>query len=213
MSGSNRDRGGSPSDLNPADRRRELLESAIAAVAHHGPEVTADQIANAAGISRPLLYRHFDNLAALQRAVAEHTGAAITQTLAESLDPTAEPDELVRAAATAFMTWIAANANLARYILQHFSGTSDVVDSVRGAAAGLLAEVMSHSVLPGATPAELDPLAHGIAGMAEGTAIHWLAHEDHDALPALTAGLARWALAAMLSEAAPGGVAAPEPAE
>lgn len=213
MSGSNRDRGGTPSDLSPADRRRELLESAIAAVAHHGPEVTAEQIANAAGISRPLLYRHFDNLAALQRAVAEHTGASITHTLAEAIDPTATPDELVRSAATAFMTWIAANANLARYILQHFAGTSDIVDGVRGATAGLLAEAMSHSVLPGATPAELDPLAHGIAGMAEGTAIHWLANEDHEVLPALTDGLARWALAAMYSEAAPGGVASAAPAE
>ncbi len=42
------------------ERRRQLLEAALALFAHHRPEaVSVDDVARAAGVSRPLVYRYF----------------------------------------------------------------------------------------------------------------------------------------------------------
>ena len=49
-------------------RRLELVDAAVVAIEEHGPEVTTEQIAAEAGVSRPGLYRHFDGKDDLQSA-------------------------------------------------------------------------------------------------------------------------------------------------
>lgn len=46
--------------LSVEERRRQLIESALALFAHRSPEdVSLDDVAEAAGVSRPLVYRYF----------------------------------------------------------------------------------------------------------------------------------------------------------
>ncbi|OII69406.1 hypothetical protein BJP39_17745 [Streptomyces sp. CC77] len=46
--------------LSVEERRSELLTTALALFAHHAPEdVSLDEVAEAAGVSRPLVYRYF----------------------------------------------------------------------------------------------------------------------------------------------------------
>src|SRR5437763_7604163 len=50
-------------------RREEFVEATIRAVARHGPEVGMDEIAAEAGVTKPVLYRHFTDKADLYLAV------------------------------------------------------------------------------------------------------------------------------------------------
>src|SRR5215218_5190867 len=53
-------------------RREQLLDAAKAVVADHGFHgVSIEAVARGAGITRPIVYRHFDDLAALLDALVE----------------------------------------------------------------------------------------------------------------------------------------------
>jgi AcrR family transcriptional regulator len=65
--------------LRRAERREQLLAAATQAFARTGFAATSlDDIAAAAGISRVLLYRHFDSKADLYRAVLDRAVARLT---------------------------------------------------------------------------------------------------------------------------------------
>ncbi len=64
--------------LRRAARREQILAAATRAFAHRGFAATSlDDVAAAAGVSRVILYRHFDSKADLYRAVLEHAGARL----------------------------------------------------------------------------------------------------------------------------------------
>jgi AcrR family transcriptional regulator len=50
-------------------RRAELVEAAVAAIDHLGPLAGVEDIAAAAGVSKPVLYRYFSDKADLHTAV------------------------------------------------------------------------------------------------------------------------------------------------
>src|SRR5215211_6413850 len=65
--------------LPRAERREQLLAAATQAFARTGFAATSlDDIAAAAGISRVLLYRHFESKADLYRAVLDRAVARLT---------------------------------------------------------------------------------------------------------------------------------------
>lgn len=53
-----------------AEQRRQLLEGSMDAIRAHGPEVSVDDIAAAAGVSKPVLYGHFGDRLGLADAIA-----------------------------------------------------------------------------------------------------------------------------------------------
>ena len=61
------------------------------AVRRHGAGVSVAEIAAAAGITKPVLYRHFIDRADLQRAVGEQAGALLMERVAPSSPATASP--------------------------------------------------------------------------------------------------------------------------
>ena len=67
-------------------RRRELLEAANRVVLRDGPEASMNAIAAEAGITKPILYRHFGDKNGLYRALAQRHTDALLATLREALD-------------------------------------------------------------------------------------------------------------------------------
>src|SRR3954462_1340605 len=58
--------------LGAEARREQLLDAAKAVVAEHGFHgVSIESVARGAGITRPIVYRHFGDLAALLEALVE----------------------------------------------------------------------------------------------------------------------------------------------
>jgi AcrR family transcriptional regulator len=88
--------------LRRAQRRQQILAAATTAFARHGFAATGlDDIASESGITRVILYRHFDSKADLYQAALDHFCAVLSDHVAE---PTggftdASIDGLVKAAA------------------------------------------------------------------------------------------------------------------
>jgi AcrR family transcriptional regulator len=90
-----------PVRLRRAERREQLLAAATRAFARAGFAATSlDDIAAAAGISRVLLYRHFDSKTDLYRAVLARAVARLTAAVGTRDYTYASIDALLGAAAT-----------------------------------------------------------------------------------------------------------------
>lgn len=86
--------------LGRAERREEILAAATQAFARSGFAATSlDDIAAEAGISRVILYRHFDSKSDLYRAVLDRVCARLVATVGERDFTAASVDALVGAAA------------------------------------------------------------------------------------------------------------------
>jgi AcrR family transcriptional regulator len=86
--------------LRRAERREQLLAAATQAFARTGFAATSlDDIAEAAGISRVLLYRHFDSKTELYRAVLDRAIARLTAAVGTRDYTYASIDALLAAAA------------------------------------------------------------------------------------------------------------------
>ena len=85
--------------LGRAERREQILAAATQAFARSGFAATSlDDIAAEAGISRVILYRHFDSKSDLYRAVLDRVCARLVTTVGERDYTAASVDALVSAA-------------------------------------------------------------------------------------------------------------------
>ena len=81
--------------LRADDRRRQLLEVAARIAGEGGLEqLTMVKLANAAGVSRSLVYDHFSDLSSLVAAMLMHHFAAVDEAVARSILPESDPDPL-----------------------------------------------------------------------------------------------------------------------
>jgi AcrR family transcriptional regulator len=81
--------------LRADDRRRQLLDVAARIAGRDGLEqLTIVGLANAAGVSRALVYDHFSDLSSLVAAMLMHHFAAVDAAVARSILPESNPDPL-----------------------------------------------------------------------------------------------------------------------
>src|SRR3954463_9018501 len=77
-----------------AARRTELLEAAVRAIRRDGPGVSMDVIAAEAGVTKPIIYRHFGDRIGLATALADQFGAALVAELDDALTQALPPEQL-----------------------------------------------------------------------------------------------------------------------
>jgi AcrR family transcriptional regulator len=176
-------------------RRLELVDAAVAAIGEHGPEVTTEQIATRAGVSRPGLYRHFEGRDDLQSAIAARSVERLVHELEPVWRPSGRPFDMLAKALRAHLRWLEANANVYRYLKRTSFGTggesatTNVRATVGAHVAGMLVDGSLGAEIP---PPVAHPLAFGLVGMVDSAAAHWL-DDPH--------GATRDALATQLTEA------------
>jgi AcrR family transcriptional regulator len=84
--------------LTHADRRDALLDSAAALIAAGGADaVTMDAVAEQAGVSRPLVYKHFANRSELLEALYARESLALHRHLSSAVSEAATLEDMVRA--------------------------------------------------------------------------------------------------------------------
>jgi AcrR family transcriptional regulator len=89
-----------------AEREDEMLEAAGQAFATHGfHEASMDAIADAAGISKPMLYSYFGSKHGLYVAYVERSGRALVKCMREAESPRAPAAQRLHAGILAFLTY------------------------------------------------------------------------------------------------------------
>lgn len=103
--------------LNSDERRRQLVDAGAALFAEHTyEEISMRQVAQAAGVSKPLLYHYFPSKIELfKAAVAEKA-----EELGRLLEPVGEKNALEQLTASldAYLAWIAENAQTWSKLMQ-----------------------------------------------------------------------------------------------
>ncbi|WP_415949506.1 TetR family transcriptional regulator [Streptomyces sp. KLOTTS4A1] len=165
-------------------RRRELLEAADRVVLRDGPGASMNAIAAEAGITKPILYRHFGDKGGLYRALAVRHTDALLDALRAALDAPAERRERVEATLDTYLAAIETNPQVYRFLMHPAEGSApgDAGFDVGLHSAPLLrrlgeelAKVIEERVDLGPGSARLARVwGHGIVGMMHAAGDWWL---------------------------------------
>ena len=180
----------------PADqRRRQLLDIACGVFAQNGFHASAmDDIAAAAGVTKPVLYQHFTSKRELFAELLGEVGRDLQETITKAVAAADGPREMVELGFSAYFSYV----NQHRDAFQLFYGGSmardeefaEVVNQTESAVAALVAALIE---IEGLSAEQRRVMGHGIVGMIEGASIHWLrsnSDADPDALAHQLADLA-----------------------
>ncbi|HET6359083.1 TetR/AcrR family transcriptional regulator [Streptomyces sp. NBC_00879] len=169
-------------------RRRELLEAADRVVLRDGPHASMNAIAAEAGITKPILYRHFGDKGGLYRALAKRHTDALLDALRAAVDAPADRRERVEATLDTYLAAIEARPQVYRFLMhpsedhQPADASSDGAFDVGRHSAPLLrrlgeelAKVIHDRVDLGPGSEQLARVwGHGIVGMMHAAGDWWL---------------------------------------
>ncbi len=159
-----------------AVRREQFLDAAIAVISDEGPTASMEAIAQAAGVSKPILYRHFSDREGLVEALAERFVGELADRLAVILDSAEEPVELLRRSIDTYVDTIEDDPSLYRFLTSRIpprgAALSTLVDRLAAVIARTLAQAFRAAGLDSA-PAR--PWAYGIVGMVHLAGDDWVA--------------------------------------
>lgn len=127
-------------DRHRADRRRELIRAARQAVHLLGPAASMEEIATAAGTSKPVFYRYFGDKAGLQRAVGEVVIGKMQERLQEAAATAGSPHEGLRAMVSAYLQMAETSPNVYAFVTR----TGPIDAPPAPAAPGGEADALSH---------------------------------------------------------------------
>ncbi len=161
----------------PADQRREqLLEVALRLFAGRGfAATTMDDIASAAGVTKPLLYQHFDSKRALYLELVDSVARDLLVAINDATSRASGPRQQVEAGFAAYFHLVVTYQDAFRLLFG-----SDVPDdpelsrSLRRVE-DTVAEAVGPLIDAGLDPEHRRLLAYSVVGMATGASRHWLA--------------------------------------
>ncbi|WP_131740522.1 TetR/AcrR family transcriptional regulator [Actinomadura roseirufa] len=169
-------------------RRRQLLGAAQEVFVAQGYHAAAmDEIAERAGVSKPVLYQHFPGKLELYLALLDEHAEALVKTVRDALESTTDNKLRVQASMQAFYDFVAGDGEAYRLVfesdLRNVAPVRARVDRANQQCAEMIAQVIAEDT--GAASDEAHLLGMGLVGMAEVSARYWLS--QHRAIPKDTA--------------------------
>ena len=186
-----------PTRLPAARRRQQLLDVALAVFAERGFHPTSmNDLAEAAGVTKPVLYQHFGSKRELYLELLDDVGTRLRVAIDKATSEATTGREQVERGFVAYFRFVAEHQSAFQVLFgggtrrdEEFAGYARRVEETIADAVAALIEI------EGLGDADRRLLAHGIVGLAEGTSRHWLRNHatgDPDELAARVAELA-WA--------------------
>ncbi|WP_206795554.1 TetR/AcrR family transcriptional regulator [Amycolatopsis sp. MtRt-6] len=182
--------------LPRTERRAQLLAAAQRVFAENGYHAAAmDEIAEVAGVSKPVLYQHFPGKLDLYIALLESHVDELVKRVQNALDSTTENKQRVPATVGAFFDFVSNDAGAFRMVfesdLRGEPAVQEAVDRATSASVDAITETITADAGLDEDKARL--LAVGLVGMSQVSARFWLAHHQsmsREEAVALTANLA-----------------------
>jgi AcrR family transcriptional regulator len=182
--------------LPRTERRAQLLAAAQRVFAENGYHAAAmDEIAEVAGVSKPVLYQHFPGKLDLYIALLESHVDELVRRVQAALDSTTENKQRVPATVGAFFDFVSSDAGAFRMVfesdLRGEPAVQEAVDRATSASVDAITETITADAGLDEDKARL--LAVGLVGMSQVSARFWLQHHQsmsQEEAVALTANLA-----------------------
>ena len=174
--------------LPAARRRRQLLGVALRVFAERGyHDASMNDIAVAAGVTKPVLYQHFTSKRELFTELLADVGRDLQDTITKAVAAADGPRQMVELGFAGYFNYVSRHRDAFKLFyggsLARDTEFAELVSQVERTIAGLVAGLIE---IEGLSPSQRQVLGHGIVGMIEGASIHWL-NTNSDADPATLA--------------------------
>jgi AcrR family transcriptional regulator len=148
---------------------------ALTLFAEHGyAATTMDDIAESAGVTKPLVYQHFESKRALYLELLDVFSYELIDRIVQATAAAEGPRQQVELGFAGYFELMVDNENAFRLLY----GRDAPDDPELGAALHRVEETIAEAIDPlidaGLDPAHRLVLAHAVVGMAEGASRHWL---------------------------------------
>lgn len=159
--------------LSAAERREQLLGVALRVFAQKGfHNSSMNDVADAAGVTKPVLYQHFDSKRALYIAALEAVGEQMIDAIRRATEDAASGREKTTAGMVAYFRWVMDDPDA--FMLLFGSGTRRDEEF---AAVSIRIEKTTAEMIAPLIAADLDAeqqriIAHALIGMSEGASRH-----------------------------------------
>ena len=169
----------------PADiRRQQLLDVSLRLFAAHGFEATTmDDIAEAAGVTKPLLYQHFASKRALYVELCDGVAQSLLEAIGKAVVAAEGPRQRVEGGFAAYFQLVVSQADAFALLIG-----SDVPDDPELSRAVRHVEDMLAEAVDVLIDADLERdhrrlLAYAVVGMAEGASRYFLGVGERSGRP------------------------------
>ena len=195
-------------------RRRQLLGAAREVFVAQGYHAAAmDEIAERAGVSKPVLYQHFPGKLELYLALLDESVAELVGAVSAALASTADNRERVPATFRAFFEYVSGVGEAFRLVFESDLSNEPAVRARLDRAMYECAEMVSDFIREdaGVGDDEAELLGMALVGMAQVSARYWLSSDqaiDKDTAESLLSrlawrGISSWPLADLTSAGPP----------
>lgn len=162
-------------------RRRAILDAADRVIQRDGPDASMLAIAAEAGISKPILYRHFGDKGGLYRALARRHVDPLIERVRAELHQNAGFEVRARATVGAYLSMISQNLNLYRFLMDRATSEDSLTRGDVGMMVRRLGEELADQLVtdPGmADRVRSQIVAHAVVGMVQAAGEWWLDHPE-----------------------------------
>lgn len=169
--------------LNAAARRAQLLEVAREVFAHAGYHGAGmEEIASRAGVTKPVLYQHFEGKKELYQALLEQEMGTLLAEVSRAVGQAPSNRARIEQGIRAYFDFIDDNEGAFRLLFRETMGSDpdfrSAVERFRDAVAGRIAAIIAEEA--GVSKADAELLARATIGMSEAAAQWWLDRRSID---------------------------------
>jgi AcrR family transcriptional regulator len=172
-------------------RRRQLFDVALSLFAKHGyAAATMDDIAEAAGVTKPLVYQHFESKRALYLELMDVFSRELVTRIVKATADAQGPRQQVEQGFAAYFELMLGNEEAFRLLYGRDAPDDPELGEALRRVEETLAQAIDSLIDAGLDPEHRLLLAHAVVGMAEGASRHWLdaPREDPDGTAPAEAG-------------------------
>jgi len=164
------------------ERRRQLLDAAREVFVSQGYHAAAmDEIAERAGVSKPVLYQHFPGKLDLYLALLDQSVDELVATVRDALVSTTENRQRVAATFSAYFEYVEQEHQAFRLVFESDLSNEDAVrdrlERGQRECAEMISQIVSQDA--GLDDEEARLLSVGMVGLAQVTARYWLSTRGH----------------------------------
>lgn len=166
----------------PRERREQLiLDVAGGVFAREGYHpASMDEIAELAGVSKPMVYTYFGSKEGLYLAYIERAGGELLERLERAAPPDREPPAALRARVMEFLAFVEEHRDGWKVLFGEVASSrpfAERVAELRDRIAAAIRRMIDEAGLRWPAPAS-DAIAHALVGAGESLANWWLAHPE-----------------------------------
>jgi AcrR family transcriptional regulator len=162
--------------LPAARRRQQLLDVALEVFGELGfHPASMNDVAEAAGVTKPVLYQHFRSKRELYKQVLSDVGDQLLDAITKATAAAKSPHEQVELGFVAYFRFVEANEPAFRVLFGGGTRRDEEFAAQVALVEGAIAEAIAALIdVEGLTGMQRRQLAHGLVGLAEGTSRLWM---------------------------------------